>query len=98
MARFDVYRTPTDSIVVDCQADVLAHLRTRFVVPLLSEELEPKVADRLNPIFEIEGGRYVLYPQFAAAMRVQDLKQHVTSLGHQQEQIMGALDMLISGF
>ncbi len=98
MARFDVFRTAADSYVVDCQADFLDYLRTRFVVPLLSPELEPKVAERLNPVFQIDGNNYVLYPQYAAAMPVQELKQHITSLSHEHSRIMDALDMLMIGY
>ena len=98
MARYDVFKTVADGFVVDCQADFLDHLRTRFVVPLLPPELEPKVADRLNPIFAIDGANYVLFPQFAAAVPAQDLKQQITSLDHEHARIMAALDMLMIGY
>jgi toxin CcdB len=98
MARYDVFKTAADGFVVDCQADFLDHLRTRFVVPLLPPEIEPKIADRLNPVFAIDGSNYVLFPQFAAAVPVQDLKQQITSLDHEHTRIMDALDMLMIGY
>ena len=98
MARFDVIKTKSDGLVLDCQSDFLAYLRTRFVVPLLPPELEPKVAERLNPVFVIEGRNYVLYPQFAASMSVRELGPMVTSLVDEHSRIMDALDMLMIGY
>lgn len=98
MAQFDVLKTKSDGLVLDCQSDVLAYLRTRFVVPLLPPELEPKVAERLNPVFIIDDKSYVLYPQFAASMSLQELGPTVGSLLDEHIEIMDALDMLIIGY
>lgn len=97
MAQFDVYRTSHNALVVDCQAEFLSYLKTRFVVPLLPPELEPKIAERLNPVFLIEGSEHVFYPQFAASVPTKDLKDRVVSLSDEYLMIENALDMLITG-
>ena len=98
MARFDVFKTINGSYALDCQADFLEHLGTRFVLPLLPPELEPKVAERLNPVFIIGEQRYVLYPQFAASLSKSELGSYVISLAKEHLKIMDALDMLITGY
>jgi toxin CcdB len=96
MAQFDVYRLD-DGLVIDCQSDLLKQLDTRFVVPLISQAVVPKVAQRLNPVFKIEGGDYVMLTQVAAAVRRRELGAMVISLAERSFEIMGALDVLLSG-
>ena len=98
MARFDVFKTREGACVLDCQADVLAYLHTRIVAPLFPSELEPRVSERLNPGFDIDGEHYVLYPQFIAAVSTKELSSVVASLSHENARILAALDLLISGF
>lgn len=99
MAKFDVYRLRQDgNLVVDCQADLLDDLNTRFVVPLLPFDEAPKPAARLNPALKVERQTLVMATQFAAAIPVRELGVKVVSLIEEQDAIGNALDMLISGF
>lgn len=99
MAKFDVFRSRAGTgYLLDCQADLLSQLNTRFVVPLLPVEQAPKPAARLNPMFEIGGDSYVMMTQFAAAILVSELGERIGSLGDQDISILNGLDMLISGF
>jgi toxin CcdB len=99
MARCDVYtRKDGPGFLLDCQADLLSGLNTRFVALLLPEAQAPKPAARLNPVFEIGGERVVMVTQFAAAVPVRELGEAVGSLVEREEDIVAALDMLISGF
>ncbi|HMG48466.1 MAG TPA: CcdB family protein [Allosphingosinicella sp.] len=99
MAKYDVFaRRSGAGYLLDCQADLLSQLNTRFVVPLLPAREAPKPAARLNPIFDLEGGSYVMTTQFAAAVPVAELGERIASLGDQDTVILNALDMLISGF
>lgn len=95
MAQFDVHRLG-DGLVIDCQSDLLAQLESRFVVPLISRADVP-VAQRLNPIFEIEGKDRVMLTQAAGAVRRRELGAVVTSLADRSFEITGALDILLSG-
>jgi toxin CcdB len=94
--QFDVHRFG-DRLVVDCQADLLNHLNSRFVVPLLPEEQGPKPARRLNPLFDIGGKNYVMATQFASAVQKNDLGEVVATLAARSTEITGAIDELIAG-
>ena len=99
MARLDVYRPAGASgYLLDCQADVLRHLNTRFVVPLLPPEEAPRAGERLNPSFLVAGETVILVTQFAASVEVRNLGDRVTSLNDQHLAVGNALDMLINGF
>src|SRR3546814_4051508 len=84
MAKFGVYRLRDgNGYLLDCQADLLRDLNTRFVVPLLLFDTAPKPAARLNPIFEIQGEQYMMVTQFAAKVPSSELRTLVVSLSEQ---------------
>lgn len=97
MARFDVYRGD-DSVdyFLDCQADSLRHFESRFVIPLLLAEPTLQ-ADRLHPIFEIDGVRVVMVTQLASAVPARALRGRIGSLNDRHFEIIAALDVLIGG-
>jgi len=96
MAQFDVYRLG-NGLVIDCQADLLDQLNSRFVVPLLARADAPPPANRLNPIFAIAGKDYVMATQWASAVPRKELGEVIASLADRSFEITGALDVLISG-
>jgi toxin CcdB len=96
VAQFDVHRL-ADRLVIDCQSDLLDQIDSRFVVPLVRSQEGPKVAQRLNPLFEIDGEEYLMLTQAAAAVRRKELGAVVTSLVERSFEITGALDVLVSG-
>ena len=54
MARFAVYaRRDGPGYLLDCQAELLDRLHTRFVVPLLPQADAPQAAARLHPVFRM---------------------------------------------
>lgn len=97
MPRFDVHAGPRGELLLDCQADVLDHFDTRFVVPLLPADGAVR-ADRLHPIFTVDGRRVVMVTHLASAVPVRMLRRKVASLDGEQPAIMNALDMLITGY
>ena len=98
LAQFDVHRLKgSDSLVVDCQSELLAHLNSRFVVPLMPRERAPAPAHRLNPIVAVLDRDYVMVTQFAAAGPQNELGDIVASLASGSFEIIGALDVLLSG-
>jgi len=98
MARFDVYALKRGgALVVDCQADLLAGLKTRVVAPLIAEDKAPPPARHLNPVFELRGERFVLMAQLLSAVEVRELGDCVGSLGDQGEVVLRALDFLVTG-
>ena len=101
MARLDVYPLPGSGgrgYVLDVQADLLAHLGTRTVVPLLPVDTVPPPIRDLNPIFVINGATYVLLTQAIATVPGKELGMRVMSLAAEHDQITRALDMLLLGF
>lgn len=97
MAQFDVWRTSEGALVIDCQSNLLKHLNTRLVVPLLHADQFDAVARRLNPLFTIEETDYVMYTQFTATFPVSQLSEIVMNLDDDSLSIIGALDVLLTG-
>ena len=98
MARFHVYASAEGTgYWLDVQANLLSHLSTCVVVPLLALEAAPKPAKVLNPVFEIDGGSYLMATQFLAAVPRRLLRQEVLSLEAQAHVIIDALDCLFQG-
>lgn len=98
MARYDVYANPNGSgYLLDVQADLLDGLNTRVVVPLLPKNQAPKPADRLNPIFEINGEQVIMVSQFLAAVPVSILQNPIANIS-ENIPITNALDMVFQGF
>lgn len=98
MAQFDVYRIVERGLVIDCQSDWLADLRSRIVVPLRPPENVPAISARLNPLFTIDGEELVMATHFLRAVDARHLADRVTSLREHEYVIKIALDMIISGF
>jgi toxin CcdB len=99
MARFDVYRNPDgNGYLLDVQADLLAHLNTRLVVPLLPSSIAPKPAETLNPGFEIAGERLVMATQFMAAVPTSILRDPTTNLRSPRDAVVAPIDFLMQGF
>ena len=98
MARFSAHRLSDGSWVLDCQADLLDHLTTRFVVPLIPIADVGTPMARLNPYFQIEGETLVMMTQFAGAVPARSVGQPALSLHDHQDVIAAALDMLLVGF
>lgn len=94
MTRFDVHGLRDGGLAIDCQADMLDGIGTRFIVPLLPPGDAPPTDARLNPTFDIEGQPLVMVTQFATAVRTSELREKVTSLAAQHSRIIGAIDVL----
>ncbi len=99
MARFGVFRNPEGpGYLLDVQADVLGHLNTRVVVPLLPLNVAPMPAKTLNPVFEVDGESVVMATQFLAAVPASLLRMGIASLEDRRHDITAALDLLFQGF
>jgi len=97
MAKYDVFHSPRRGYLLECQSDLLDHLNTRLVVPLMAEKAA-RAATRLNPVLHIDGRSLVMITQFAAAVPVSELGRKVGSCLSDQDAIGNALDMLIYSF
>ena len=84
--------------MLDVQSDLLFDLNTRVVVPLLPEKVAPRPAERLNPVFGIDGTPHVMATQFIAAVPKRVLGDPIDSLSREADDITAAIDMLTQGF
>ncbi len=99
MGRFTIYSNPDGvGYLMDVQADMLSHLNTRIVVPLLPLSAAPKPATTLNPQFVIAGSAYSMVTQYMAAVPSNTLKGAVLSAQDRHAEIVTALDLLLQGF
>ena len=95
MARFDVYMTGEGTMVVDCQADFLSDIGTRFVIPLMPASEAPPSNSRLNPLIPFDGDDLVLVVQLATTIRVKELRRRLGHVRDHDTQVTGAIDVLI---
>lgn len=98
----DVYRNKEDPsgqipYLLDVQADLLADLDTRAVIPLIRVQAFGRRASRLHPVFTIETHRVVMATHLIAAVRKRPLGTAITSLINERDIIISALDVLWSG-
>ena len=93
----DAYVNAHGTLLLDVQADLITRMVTRVVAPLLPAETAPIAIGRLNPIFEIDGKRDVLFPQLISAVAQSSLSHPIGSLRNRSDEIAGALDMLLYG-
>lgn len=99
MARYDVFAGPFEgSYLLDVQSDLLDHLKSRVVIPLLPAEEVPPPVRKLNPLFEVDDRKVVMATHLISAISVADLGNRRTNLGNHRDQIVSALDMLFQGF
>ena len=84
--------------MVDCQADLLSHLPTRFVVPLIVPNEIPHPMARLHPAFQVDGETRLMATHLAGSLKVSELAAEIGSLARHDMEISNALDMLIIGF
>ena len=102
MAQFDVHRNPgrdRDGIpyVVVLQSAVFDDYARRVVVPLVRRsDVDPIAHIRFNPSFVIEGISVVLHPLEVVSVPADRLGNPVASLASHGQQIIDALDELMS--
>ena len=104
MAQFDVYRNTNPATrtripyLLDIQSDLLESISTRVVVPLCKAEfLKGKLADRLNPVFEVEGRKMAMLTPELAGVSGKILGGPVVNLAGERSAIIAALDLVIAG-
>ena len=98
MARYDVYPGSRGlGFLLDCQSDLLDDLVTRVVIPLIPVAgFDP--VPRLNPVFAINGARLVMATQLIFAIPRERLQRPVANLESEHFTIVGALDVLLTGY
>jgi toxin CcdB len=104
MAQFDVYENPNHETnqavpyLLDIQADLLDNLTTRVVAPLVNASVVGKPIPHLNPRFNIESTAVFMSAAELAGIPIRALGKKIGSLKEQRNEIIAALDFLITGF
>src|SRR4029077_15340028 len=102
--QFDVVTNPfprsreRQPFLVALQSDLLPRNLYTLVVAPLEPAASGTFADRLNPRVEIEGGAFVLITQEIVTVRKSVPGQPHFSIAAERDKIIGALDMLFTGF
>ena len=104
MARFDVHENPNpDTAIVapfllNVQSDLLEDLATRVVVPLFYADTMGRAASFLNPTFTVNDIPVVMSTAEQAAVPISALGAKVQTLKDRQDEIVSALNFLLTGF
>lgn len=98
MPQYDVYTNSFGhGLLLDCQNDLLSHLTTRLVAPLMPPERVPQALPRLNPNFEVSGTSYMMVTQHIGSVETRELGRPIASLASHDLDIINALDFLLTG-
>ena len=99
MARqFDIYRSDDGVLVLVVQADILMHLPTRVVIPLVSNNDIHTGFKTLMPIILEGDSKMHLFPQQMATVMTSSLVTYIGSAAHQRDEIIRACDLLLTGY
>jgi len=102
MAQFDVHRNTGKQkeaipFIVVVQSSQFDEYRRRVVVPLVRKSAIGKIShSSFNPTFKIRGTPVVLHPLEIVSVPVSQLGDFVESLNDESQQIIAALDELLS--
>ncbi|MFN8010987.1 MAG: CcdB family protein [Holophagaceae bacterium] len=104
MAQFSVHRNANPAtreavpFLLDVQADLLAGLATRVVVPLYGAAVLRRAAVKtLMPVFKVAGRSVVMATPELAGVPKKALGPVVADLAAERAAILAALDLLIAG-
>lgn len=104
MAQFDVYLNPNPATnraipyYLNVQAELLDSLNTRVIAPLVREEEMGKLVKGLHLKFKVKGEAVVMSTGELAGLPIRALGDKVASLKSKRDEIIAALDLVITGF
>lgn len=94
MARFDLHRIG-GVLVVDLQHNLLEHLPSRVVAPLLPMEAAGRPVRDLHPVIEVNGIHHILAIHQLAAVPRRELGPRIGTLDQHDDAILRALGVLL---
>ncbi len=100
MGQFAVHRhrlLPDGPLLLDIQSDLIRSLSTRVVIPLYPREDSDTPIDSLTPTVTIGGTQYLMEVPALAGVPTTTLGESVADLRHARDDILAALDLLITG-
>lgn len=96
--QFDIYQSNDGVLVLVIQSDLLDHLPTRVVIPLVSAKDIDAAFKTLMPVIMASDKELRLFPQQIATVMTASLVTFVGSAAHLRDDIIRACDMLITGY
>ncbi|WP_413698775.1 CcdB family protein [Psychromonas sp. KJ10-10] len=104
MSQFILYKNKDRSTAstypyfVDVKSELLESLNTRLVIPLTPLKLlDQKAPSHLCPTIHLDKGDFVILTQQMASVPTKVLSESVTDLSTFRDEIIGAIDFLITG-
>ena len=104
MPQFALYKNNDKSTstaypyFVDVQSELLDTLNTRLVIPRTPVELlEKKAPSHLCPVIHIDEGDFVILTHQMASVPTKILREKVNELSTFKNEIIAAIDFLITG-
>ena len=101
MSQYSLYKNEDKNskkiypLFIDVQSDLLESLNSRVVIPLsLNKETNVK---NLCPTFDIDGKKYTLLTHQMTSIPASLLKKNIGSLDNFRYEILGAIDLLLTG-
>lgn len=83
---------------VDVQSDLLEELNSRIVIPLSSQETLNNInVNKLCPVIKINEAAFVLLTHQMTTVPRSILKKKITTLEQYRYDILGAIDLLLTG-
>jgi len=104
MRQFDIVTNPfprsreRQPFLVALQSDLLVRSLDTVVVAPLEPAASGTFVGRLNPRVEVEGQPFVLVTQELVTVRKSVLGDPRGSIAHERDAVIGALDLLFTGF
>ena len=96
-AQYDLYHTAADELVVIVQSDMLEHLRSRVVLPLVPRDGLGPLPATLAPQVMLGDATYLIAPMYIATMLNTEPGTRIGSLAVYRDEITRAMDTLFSG-
>jgi len=104
MPQFSVYRNPNPDtrgmypLLLDVQSDLIEALATRVVVPLSpAAAMKGRRLGTLTPPLAIGGRQYLMLTPQLAGVPVRSLGPRVGDCAARRDEILAALDLLLTG-
>jgi toxin CcdB len=104
MTQFDAFPNPVHSLrraypfVVDLRSDLFPEGNRLIIAPLVPRVKLPGIAGRLAPVVRIDADEYVVLIDRLVSIPAGDAPTRIANLVAHREALIGALDLLFSGF
>jgi len=105
MAQFDIYKNSNRlskkeiPYLMDIQSDSVSVLDTRIVVPLRNAELFKKRAvSRIHISIEVNEVKFIAFVSEMAAVPTGMIDKPISNKADKHTEIIGAIDLLFTGF